>query len=231
LWFAYHRHDWILRGLDLDVPHGAFMALLGQSGTGKTTLLKLIAGLLCATRGSLEVLGREAGSSKLRGQIGYIPQQLGLVRSMSALDNVLLGALSRHSGPTAFIGLFPRKEVDQAKSLLETLGIESKASERVANLSGGQRQRVAIARTLMQRPKLVLADEFVSELDLPLAAELLESIRLLAQQQDITFVMAMHELPLVQQFADEAVVLKDGRVAYRDRAQDLTLARLAAIIE
>lgn len=234
LWFAYRGGEWVLRGLNLTVPNGAFTALLGSSGIGKTTLLKLLAGFLRPARGKLEVLGHPIGTSlpkALRAQIGYIPQQLGLVRSMTALDNVLLGSLSRHRGPLALLGLFPKQEIEQAHECLASLGLATKATEKVANLSGGQRQRVAIARTIMQRPKLVLADEFVSELDLPLAAELLEAVRELARQQGITFLMAMHEVPLVQHFADEAIVLKEGRIVHRGSAQEMSLATLAEILQ
>jgi phosphonate transport system ATP-binding protein len=234
LWFAYKGKDWVLRDLDLEVPSGSFMALLGSSGSGKTTLLKVIAGLLRAGHGTLEVLGDRAEGSlpaSTRAQIGYIPQQLGLVRGMTSLENVLLGSLSRHRGPLAFLGVFPKQEIELAQDLLASLGIASKAREKVASLSGGQRQRVAIARTLMQRPKLVLADEFVSELDLLLAAELLKTVRHLARDQGITFLMAMHEVLLVQQFADQAVVLRDGRIAHRERAAQLSLDRLAEVLQ
>ena len=224
----------MLKGVNLKVPQGAFMALLGSSGTGKTTLLKLLAGLLWPSQGRVEVLGHRLDGAvprTLRAQIGYIPQQLGLVRNMTALENVLLGSLARRRGPLTLMGLFPREETDRAHACLASLGLAEKARERVQSLSGGQRQRVAIARTLLQRPNLVLADEFVSDLDLPLAAELLETVREVARREGITFLMAMHELPLVQRFSDEAAVLNKGSIVHQGPAQDLTLSHLEEMLQ
>ncbi len=233
VWFAYHDQNWVLKGLDLTIREGAFLAVLGPSGVGKSTLLKLLAGMLRPTRGRLETLGHQAGEpgwNHFRAQIGYIPQQLGLVRNVSALDNVLMGCLSRRQNPLIFLGIFPRVEVDAARELLSLLGIRDKANELVSRLSGGQRQRVAIARTLLQRPKLVVADEFVSDLDLPLAAELLQKVKEVSKQNNVSFVMAMHEVPLVQRFGDEVVVLHQGGLVHRGRAADMDMAALEDIL-
>lgn len=233
LWFAYRHRHWVLQDLNMSVEQGSFVALLGPSGTGKTTLLKLLAGFLPPTRGTIELFGHPLRGSvprPLRGRIGYIPQQLGLVRSLTALENVLLGSLARHSGPLAFLGLFPKEEVQQAQALLAALGLADKAHEKVLHLSGGQRQRVAIARTLLQRPQLVLADEFVSDLDFPMAMELLATVRELARRDGITYLMALHELPLVQSFADEALVLHGGRIVHRGPGSALTFSALTELL-
>jgi phosphonate transport system ATP-binding protein len=233
LWFAYRHHQWVLQALDMTVARGSFVALLGSSGAGKTTLLKLLAGFLPPSRGAIEVFGHPFRGSlprALRGRIGYIPQQLGLVRSLTALENVLLGTLARHTGPLAFLGLFPKEEVEQAQALLASLGLADKAHEKVLHLSGGQRQRVAIARTLLQRPQLVLADEFVSDLDFPMAMELLETVRESARRDGITYIMALHEVPLVQSFADEAFVLRDGRIVHHGPGPALTFSALTELL-
>jgi phosphonate transport system ATP-binding protein len=228
VWFAYGR-EWVLHDVTLTIPQGAFMALLGRSGVGKTTLLKLLAGLLRPSRGTVAALGHWLHTGlppELRGRIGYIPQQLGLVRTMTALENVLLGSLSRRRGLFTLMGIFPREEVERARQLLAALGLGDKAGEKVQRLSGGQRQRVAIARTLLQRPRLVLADEFVSELDLPLAADLLTTIRKTAEEEGITYLMALHEVPLVQEFTNEVVILKEGTIVHQGLSQDMGLAAL-----
>jgi phosphonate transport system ATP-binding protein len=189
--------------------------LMGPSGTGKTTLLKVLAGIHSPARGTVEVLGRNIAEESHRSMsslIGYIPQQLGLVRNLTALENVLMGALGRCGNGRVLSGLFPRAEVDRAKSALDVMGITDKAHEKVFRLSGGQRQRVAIARTLLQHPRVVVADEFVSDLDMALAFEILGRIRRAAENEQITFIMSMHRQGLAREFADNVVSLKEGRI-------------------
>ena len=229
LWFAYRGDRWVLRGVNLTVPRGAFLTVMGPSGAGKTTLLRLLAGLLRPQRGSVELLGHETSGGvppPLRRQIGYIPQQLGLVRNMTALENVLMGALGRLRGPGPLMGLFPRTEVERAREYLELLGIGHKAEERVSHLSGGERQRVAIARTLLQGPSIVFADEFVSDLDLPRAAEVLERMQELGRRQELTFVLNLHELPLVHEYGDLVLVVRDGGVVFSGQAREVTWSTL-----
>ena len=230
LWFAYRGQQWVLRGVSLEVPAGAFLAIMGPSGAGKSTLLRLLAGLLRPQRGSVEVLGQPLGDgASPPSRIGYIPQQLGLVRNLSALENVLMGALGRLRGPTPYLGLFPRREGERALALLEALGIGHKAGEKAFQLSGGERQRVAIARVLMQGPQVVLADELVSDLDLPRAVEVLALLRRLGEAQGATFVVNLHDLSLVQEFADLALVLREGQVAYRGPARSVTWTELEGV--
>jgi phosphonate transport system ATP-binding protein len=190
LWFAYREADWVLKDVSLSAPRGKITIIMGPSGTGKTTLLKILAGIL----------------------IGYIPQQLGLVRNLTALENVVMGALGRCGNGRVLFGLFPRHEVERAQAALELMGIGHKINEKVFRLSGGERQRVAIARTLLQRPRVIVADEFVSDLDMELAMEILERIRRAAAQEQLTFVMSMHRQGLVREFAANVLTLREGKV-------------------
>lgn len=197
------------------MPAGAFIAVVGPSGAGKTTLLKLLAGFLRPQRGSLRVLGEEAGGGvprHLRCRLGYIPQQLGLVRSLSARDNVLMGALGRLGVWTALTGSMPREERRAALAILDRLGIGDKADEKLFRLSGGQRQRVAIARTLLQRPSVIFADEFVSDLDSDTAQEIIRLVRGIGEEEGLTFIATMHEPHLVRELADQVFLVKGGRV-------------------
>jgi phosphonate transport system ATP-binding protein len=215
VWFAYHRCDWVLRDVSLSIPPGQHTVIMGPSGIGKTTLLRVLAGILKPDEGRVAVFGaptRGFGQRRLSSLIGYIPQQLGLVRSLSALDNVLMGALGRIGHGKALLGLFPRTETDRAEAALDMMGIAHKCSEQVFRLSGGERQRVAIARTLLQHPRIVIADEFASDLDLALASDILARIRRAADQENITFVMSMHRLGLARQFGDDILALKDGQI-------------------
>jgi phosphonate transport system ATP-binding protein len=215
LWFAYSGERWVLRDVSMDVPRGAFQAIVGPSGSGKTTLLKLMAGFLSPTRGELTLLGedqRRGVSHDMRKRLGYIPQQLGLVRGMSAIDNVLMGSLGRVSSLRSLTGMLPSSERGAAQGWLERLGIGDKANERVFRLSGGQRQRVAIARTLLQRPAIVFADEFVSDLDQATAVDIMQLVKGIGSEQGITFIFTLHEAGLVERFADDVVTVQDGAI-------------------
>jgi len=215
VWFAYRNHDWVLRNVSLSIPAGQHTVIMGPSGTGKTTLLRVLAGILKPNDGRVSVLGEpthELKARRLSSLIGYIPQQLGLVRNLSALDNVLMGALGRIGDGKAVFGVFPREEIDKAQAALEMMGIAQKGSQQVFQMSGGERQRVAIARTLLQHPRIVIADEFASDLDLALASEILTRIRRAAERENITFIMSMHRIGLARQFGDDVLALKNGEI-------------------
>ena len=163
VWFAYRNHDWVLRDVSLSIPSGKHMVIMGPSGSGKSTLLRVMAGILAPIRGCVSICNQRSdhrSQRELSSLIGYIPQQLGLVRNLTALENVLMGSLGRVGDGSALLGLFPRHEIDAARAALDMMGIAHKATEPVFCLSGGERQRVAIARTLLQHPRVVLADEF-----------------------------------------------------------------------
>jgi phosphonate transport system ATP-binding protein len=216
LWFAYREADWVLKDACLSAPRGKVTIIMGPSGTGKTTLLKILAGILPPARGQVEVFDHRithVTQRAISSLIGYIPQQLGLVRNLTAMENVLMGALGRCRNGTVLLGIFPRQEAAKARAALELMGIGHKAGEKVFHLSGGERQRVAIARTLLQRPRVVIADEFVSDLDMSLAVEILGRIRRAAEQEQITFIMSMHRQGLVREFAESVLTLRDGKVA------------------
>ncbi|MCG3175199.1 MAG: Vitamin B12 import ATP-binding protein BtuD [Candidatus Omnitrophica bacterium] len=213
--YAYAgRRPEVVDGVSLSVSAGEVVVVLGRSGSGKTTLLRLLAGLLKPQAGTVE--GRREGT-----RLAYIPQTLGLVRSTSVLENVLVGALGRLNALRSTLGLFGAVEENKARTLLVGLGLSGKSTRRVSTLSGGERQRVAIARALMGEPDIVLADEFVSQLDPVTAEEVLEMVKGLAGQ-GVGFVITTHDVELGLRLADRVVVLKNGRAQLQGRAQGLS---------
>lgn len=193
--------------------------VLGPSGSGKTTLLKAIKGLLRPARGRVLVFSREGGTiaSPASRDVAYIPQHLGLVQSLTALENTLTGSLGRVATLPSLVKAFPRPLVEEAQATLAGLGLLDKAAEKVHALSGGERQRVAIARALLQGARLVVADELVSQLDPVRAREVMEAVHRLARG-GTTFVISCHEVDLVGRYGDQAVFLRQGEVAYEGRA-------------
>jgi len=211
-WLSYVPGHEVLRGVSLEADAGAVTMVLGMSGSGKTTLLKLCKGLLAPQRGEVRVLGGPvigAQRGRLDPRVAYIPQQLGLVRTFTALDNAVTGALSRVGTMPSVLKLMPENEVRQARELLARLGIGHKADERVYALSGGERQRVAIARALMQQPRVVLADEFISDLDPLTSAEIMAIVRDVVAS-GVAVVMTTHEMDVVRGHADHVIVLRGG---------------------
>lgn len=226
----------ILRDLDLEVPAGDCYAVLGPSGGGKTTLLRIVLGLLQPTSGTIERPCLGGGGVRQRGAIGYIPQTLGLVRNLTVRENVLLGALGRLPFWRSMLGRFPGQEIQRADEALAAVGLEGRGEERVEFLSGGQRRRVAIARAVVQRPVLLLADEFLAELDRDTAFEITELLRQLREASGMTMLFVDHDVDTACRIADRVIVVVDGRKvcemspdeARPQRTQDL-FRRLAIV--
>lgn len=232
--FGYRGRLPVLRSVSLQVPEGQLVMVLGASGSGKTTLLKLMKGLLWPGGGVVRLFGEAGRSGRRRSRldpgVAYIPQQLGLVRSRSVLDNALSGALGQVPTWRGVTGIYPAATVRDAHDALVRLGIGHKVGEKVRSLSGGERQRVAIARALVQRPRLLLADEFVSQLDPATTIEIMELVRDVVGQ-GVTTVMTTHELDVVEQFADRVVVLRDGEKVLDAPGGEVSKAALAGIIK
>lgn len=233
LWFGYEPSRYVLRGASVQLEKGSVHMVLGKSGSGKTTLLKVLKGILRPSRGEVFVLGRPLLSDSMgrgAGQLlAYIPQGLGVVSNLSVIQNVLIGCLARAPLIPSLLGQFPRDEVRKAHDILERLGLSEKAQERVARLSGGQRQRVAIARALMQDPSVILADEFISQLDPVTAIEVMNLVKQLAAE-GLGLMITTHDIHLVPRYADHVSILKEGRMIYGGEAsgvsQDILLGML-----
>lgn len=197
--------------------------VLGRSGSGKTTLIKLLAGILQPQRGAILTAAAD------QPRMAYIPQTLGLVRNMSALENTLAGALSHTNTLRAMLKLFPKATVERAKATLAELGLGDKFEQKVQQLSGGQRQRVAIARALMLEPGLILADEFVSQLDPVTSEEILDMMRSITAR-GVGLLITTHETDAVAEYADNIIVMREGKVSHEARAGDLSERDMVALL-
>ncbi len=199
-----------LRGLNLAVPAGRFVALKGRSGSGKTTLLNCLAGLDRPTSGVVRILGQDIAAlddrrltAWRRSQVGLVFQSFGLIPTLSALENIEL--LLRLNGGTY------RQRQEQAMACLELVGIGRWAHHRPYEMSGGQQQRVAIARALANQPRLILADEPTGELDSTTSREILALFQKIVADQAVTLVMVSHD-NLVDEYAGQVLHLSDGQV-------------------
>jgi phosphonate transport system ATP-binding protein len=211
--FAYRAGRPVLRAVTLAVHPGQITMVLGVSGSGKTTLLKLCKGLLAPQKGTVRVLGQPVapavGRGRLDPRVAYIPQQLGLIRTLSVIDNVLAGSLGRLPVLPTLLHAFPGPERARAEDLLTRVGLRHKTDERVFALSGGERQRVAIARALMQTPAVLLADEFISDLD-PVTAETIMRIVSDIAAEGVAVLMTTHEMQVVRAYGGHVAVLRAG---------------------
>ncbi len=181
VWTSYDSKSYALEGVNLSIDRGTNYAIVGQSGSGKSTLLKLMNGMMIPSKGIIKIdyLTPNMNNKKFKKMmhtIGYIPQSLGLVKNISVMDNILIGALPRLNLMQSVLKQFPENEIQEAKNILKLVGLSGKESRKAYMLSGGEKRRVAIARALMQKPTILLADEIVSELDHVTSREIMDLI-------------------------------------------------------
>ena len=218
-----------LNGVTLKVTRGEHIALLGHSGAGKSTLFRLLNATIRPSTGAVIFEGRDvAGMSgtEVRGvrrRIGTIYQQHNLVPSLTALENTLCGGLGRWSLRHTIRGIVrPHKpDLDKALDALESVGLADKRQARADELSGGQQQRVAIARTLMQDPEVILADEPVASLDPGLSDEIISLLTRLAAGGQRTLVVSLHTVALALERFPRAIALRSGSVVFDGRSSEV----------
>ncbi len=213
--------------VSLDIARGEIIALLGPSGAGKTTLLSLLDGRLRGWQGRVSVFGApldpdRAPPRDLRPDTGFVFQEFALVERSTVLRNVLNGRLGRMSALRAVLGSHTANDLRVAQDALADCGIDDLAYRRVDSLSGGQRQRVAIARCLAQEPRLILADEPVSNLDPTRAAEILTLLTEAARARGATVAFSSHQPELARRFAQRIIGMRGGRIAFDVPTQELT---------
>jgi len=225
------KHFGDVRAVDdasFNLSEPQMVGVIGRSGAGKSTLLRVINRLADATSGKVWVDGEDILSFKgarkreWQSNCAMIFQQFNLVPRLDVLTNVLLGRLKKHHTIPSLFKIFSAKERLDALMALDRLGISSIALQRVETLSGGQQQRVAIARALVQKPQIILADEPIASLD-PLNAKIvMEALRDIHDTDGLTVVCNLHTLDTARQFCDRVIGMRDGRIVFDGKADDLT---------
>lgn len=200
----------VLHGIDLEIPSGELTLLVGPSGCGKTTLISIIAGLLDATEGIVEVLGTDIGalrgSQKVRfrgANIGFVFQQYNLLPALTAVENAAL--------PLLIAGWRRRAALLQAEAMLERVGLTPRKHALPQQLSGGQQQRVAIARALVHEPRLLVCDEPTAALDAHAGQTVLALLRQIAVQPNRAVIVVTHDSRIFH-FGDRMITMNDGRI-------------------
>ena len=222
-----------LNPTSLQFLKGEFVVLLGASGAGKSTLLRSLNGLVRPSGGRVVAngIGDLSDPSHLRchrRQTGMVFQQHHLIGRLSVLANVLLGRLGYYSAIATFLP-WSRIEKEGALAALDRVGLLDRALDRADQLSGGQQQRVGIARALVQRPKVLLADEPIASLDPATAERLLTLLHGICRSDGLTLVVSLHQVEFARQFADRIVGLQGGAVVFDGAPQDLTADRAESL--
>ena len=213
-----------LKGVNLNVHKGEFVSILGPSGSGKTTLLRSINGLETMSGGEIYLDNKQVSQNsinQIQEKTGMIFQDFNLVNNLSAINNVLTGLLNTSNKFLSLFYLFSKTQKIDALKSLETVGLLEKSYSRSDELSGGQRQRVGIARAIIKKPLLLLADEPVASLD-PKAADLILSLlKKINKEYGTTILCNLHQVDLAKKYSDKMVGLVDGKVIFNEKSSDI----------
>lgn len=224
-----------LDGVSLTVPGGEVVAILGRSGAGKSTLLRCACRLVEPTGGTSRVGDldltalRGRALARARGRVGFVFQQFNLIRSHTALENVLVARLGHVSYLRGLLGLWRDEDRSLAARSLDEVGLPEKHHSLARELSGGQQQRVAVARTFAQEPDAIFADEPTASLDPHLAATVLAMLREYAKRREVPLLVNVHTIAHARKYADRVVGMRAGRVVHDGPAASLSDDEVNAI--
>ena len=238
----------VLRAISLRIEQGEFVGIIGLSGSGKSTLLRCINRLIDASSGAIMVprslIGGGSNNGRadvlklarpelrlLRRKIGMVFQQFNIAKRLSVIENVLSGGFGYQPALRSTLRIFSAEEQRQALANLKRVGLLDHAYKRADELSGGEQQRVAIARTLMQQPAIILADEPVSSLDPKLSRVVLDILKRVCKEDGITALVSLHTLELTREYADRVIGLKQGQVFFDGPVRDLTEAIVDSVYQ
>ena len=221
-----------LKGVDLKINKGEFVSILGPSGSGKTTLLRTINGLETSTGGEIYFDNKKVNNnniSEVQKKTGMIFQEFNLVNNLSAINNVLTGLLNSSNKFLSLFYLFSKEQKIEALRSLETVGLLEKSHNRSDELSGGQRQRVGIARAIIKKPLLLLADEPVASLDPKSSNLILSLLKKINQEFGTTILCNLHQVDLAKKYSDRVVGLVDGKIIFDKKSFNINEAYLKKI--
>jgi len=228
-----------LNNINLQIKEGEFVAVVGLSGAGKTTLLKTINKFSSINSGEIlinfedknyevnNIKGKEL--KELRKKIGLMSQEYNNIEKQIVIRNVLNARVSKMSFLRSCVGFFNKKDKIIALRNLEKLNLLDYSYVRVENLSGGQQQRIALARTLSQEPKIIIADEPVSALDPVLANQVMNDFKKINEEDNITIIINIHHIDLAIKFASRIIGLNNGQIVFDGKPSELTQNKLEII--
>ena len=231
----YQRGVPVLKGINLTIAGVGVTAIIGPSGTGKSTLIRCINRLVEPTAGEILFQGMDlaklkgAGLRTARRKIGMVFQEYNLVERLTVMENVLTGRLGYMSAFKAWLRKFTAEDIEEAFNLLDAVGLANFANQRADALSGGQRQRVGIARAIMQHPEILLADEPTSSLDPKTSVEIMELMANLAGKRNIPVIVNIHNVELAKRFCQRMIGMTGGKVVFDGTPAQLTDENLKAI--
>lgn len=224
-----------LKNISLQIEQGEFVAIIGLSGAGKSTILRCINRMHDITKGELTVDGVDVDSlrgkelRRYRRKVGMIFQSFNLVSRSTAIKNVLTADVPDMPFFKVLLGIFSKEQKMRALESLDKVGILDKAYTRCDQLSGGQQQRVALARTLNQNPKIILADEPVASLDPITAKQVMQDFVRINQELGISILLNIHHVELALEYADRIIGIRAGRIVYDGPSANVDKDILAAI--
>ncbi|MEO1732862.1 MAG: ATP-binding cassette domain-containing protein [Pseudomonadota bacterium] len=228
----------IFKGVSFGLSRGEAVAIVGANGTGKSTLLRCLMGLIPADAGSIDVLGTDvrsasnAGLRAMRAQIGLVSQKHNLVPRLSVLSNVVQGLLGQKPGLRHWSqSLAPARSRAAAMSALQKVGLAHLAQRRADRLSGGQSQRVAIARALVGQPRILIADEPTASLDPAAGEDVMDLFFDLARQEGVTVIFISHNIDHALKYGDRSLGLANGGMPLDARAASLTAEQLRGLYD
>jgi len=238
LYYRYsNSKEYVLKNINLEIEKGESIAILGASGAGKSTLLRCINRLVYPKpeKGEILINGidiirkRKKELCNLRKKIGTIFQNFSVIDTISVMDCVLAGRLSYNNSLKSFLKIFSEKDKEIVLQNIRRVGLEKYSNKWVGHLSGGEKQRVGIARALSQQPEIILADEPVSNLDPRLMLEIMELIKNICKEDNLTLVCNLHFVGLAKKYADRIIGLKEGRIIFDGTPLELTKEKIEEI--
>jgi phosphonate transport system ATP-binding protein len=218
----------VLSDISFDIAEGEKIAIIGPSGAGKTTLFRLLCAVLKPNVGRIIALGRDTSLlrsrslRRLRREIGILYQTDNLIPHLRVVHNVLMGKLGHWWMPRALLSLFWPQDLASARAALEKVELADKLWSMPGELSGGQQQRVAMARLMVQQPRIMLADEPVSQLDIRLGREIIELLTEIASSMGTTLLVNLHTLELLHGNFERVIALRGGHLFWQGTPLEIT---------